>query len=217
MKKFSVILLILLIGVYCNTPLLWAVDLTVKGHWNYFMDDSLEQGKGFEARVGHKWAFLWGSYDTTQMRLYGQRAGDIELLGVGGGVRLKLYDGLFLNGQIGYFHPSSTMAKDPMNFAETLGFVIGGYIDSIGYPPSSKTYYVLYDYDLRGNIGGTVGLDFSYPIYKGKLLFNLNTDYRFLKLPETFKGIHSEASWIEFKGDRNFSGAVIGVGLIYKF
>lgn len=214
MKKSLIGLLILMVILWTvNT---WAVDLTVNGHWNYFTDDSLEQGKGFEARVGHKWAFLWGSYDTTQMRLYGQRAGDVELLGVGGGVRLKLYDGLFLNGKIGYFHPSSTMAKDPMLFAETMGFVINGYLDSIGYPESSKDWYAIYKYEIQGNIGGSIGLDFSYPIYK-KFLFNLNADYRFLKFPETFKGIHSKASWVEFKGDRNFSGGVIGIGVTYRF
>jgi hypothetical protein len=213
--KITIIVILILVGLLIPGQG-QTLDLTVRGRWNFFSDNSLEQGKGIEGKVGHKWVFLWGSYDTTQMRLYGQRAGDIGLYGVGGGVRIKLVDGLFINGELGYFSPSSTMADDPGKFNETLGFVIGGYIDDIDYSPSSKSWYSTYDYQLKGNIGGSVGLDFVHKIYK-KLFFNFNGDYRFLKLPETFKGIGSEESWIEFKGHRNFSGGIIGIGLKYDF
>ncbi len=108
------------------------------------------------------------------------------------------------------------MAKNSQKFEEVMGFVIGGYLEDIGYPPESKHYYATYDYGLRGNWGGALGLDFSHTLYKN-LSLNLAAGYRFLKLPETFKGINTPASWVEFKGDRNFSSAIIGVGVTYKF
>ena len=189
------------------------LNLDVTARINVFQNESLETGVGIEARLAYDPFYLWGSYDETQLRLYGQRAGEISLYGVGLGMKYELTSGLWVWGQGGYYGPASTMEDSPENFTETLGHVFRNHEDTWGAPHLSDRY----GYKIGGNLGGAVGLSFDHEVYKG-LRVNLNAGYRFLKLRETFyqsyAGYHN---FFEFKGDRDFSGGMIGVGIVYRF
>lgn len=230
MKKLAVLAVwfFIVMGVSNAFAFHLDLDLSAMVKCNFYTDPSLEQGKGIEVKLGSKLnkkspvgIFLFGSYDQTMMRLYGQRAGDISLLGIGAGLKIELVKGLALAGKIGYFHPTSTMAKNAQDFGEVFHYRVMEYENLLPLTPEQKKYsldwYTKYEYELKGNIGGGVELTFNKEIYKG-LSFNIFAGYNFLKLPERFwMKSKDPRSYIEFFGDRNFSSGTIGVGLTYRF
>lgn len=170
---------------------------------------------GLEARVGWKPVFAWFSYDEANRRMYGQTLKKFSLYGLGGGARVNIGEYLQVHTSIGYFIPKSDLQSNPGMGAEPLGYYWKELLTRIGQSQFCPRIYK-FGYQIQGNVGGSIGLDFKYPLYKG-LNLNVTADYRWLRLRETFKGYISESSYVETRETNSFSGPLFGVGLKYEF
>src|SRR4030043_2190435 len=122
MKTLWVIIVALLFGVLIGLAEAGEsskIDLSIKGTYSIYQDrDILEDGKGLKWEIRYDWVYIWGSWEATELRLTGQRAGSIDLYGFGPGIKIKLVDGLFIFGEIGYYIPRSELQKDTMTYFE---------------------------------------------------------------------------------------------------
>ena len=172
---------------------------------------------GMEARIGYRPVFAWFSFDEANRRMYGQTLKKFSLYGVGGGARVNIGEYLQVHTSIGYFIPKSDLQDNPMMGAEPLGYYWKELLTRIGQGQFCPRIYK-FGYDIQGNVGGSIGLDFKYPLYKG-LNLNVSADYRWLRLRETYKGYLTgpENSYVEVRETNSFSGPLFGVGLKYEF
>jgi len=238
MKK----LIFVIIGLLLTNPVYGesAFKFSISGRENIFQNEELENGEGIEGRVYYKSFYVFGSYDTSAMRLGGQRAGDIEIFGLGLGIETPVVKrsrtSLSISGQVGYFHPESSL---PDEIAPSAGYPDGynealrhecrrryldldmehDYWNRDVYPTHSGV--TGFGYDISGNIGGAISVHFAHEIIK-HLTIGIDVGYRYLQFPETFYAsgyIHGEYwhNYLEWKENRDFSGATVGVQLSYRF
>ena len=195
-------------------------DLSIKGTYSIYQDrDILEDGKGLKWEIRYDWAYIWGSWEATELRLTGQRSGSIDLYGFGPGIKIKLVDGLFIFGEIGYYIPRSELQKDTMTYFEGAYYHWMKICNDIGRPDLIPIYNQ-YKYEIKPSIGGTVGVEFKQKVWENWEL-NISLAYRFLNLKEDWDAypLHptGPADYIQTKEKRSFSGGMIGVGATYRF
>jgi hypothetical protein len=186
----------------------------LKGKIIVFKDSDLKTGKGIEGRIYWKNFYLWGSYDNTYLRLYGQRGGNIDLFGSGVGIKIEPLKNLSLWGGIGYFSPKAELSKITNIFdgGEGVYYVMKEWEQEWG---TSRPYDDPLSYSIKGNFGGGIGIDFGKEILKG-LFLGFNGGYQFLRLQEYYThGLKGDQ--IEGKKDRDFSGCQLGLSLKYQF
>jgi len=220
-SKIKILMVLAVIFTFAGGVTAHAFDLEARGRMNVYQDQALEERGGVEVRAGLKNVFVFGSYDQTVMRLYGQQAGDIDLWGFGFGLRYDLLEYLSVWGQLGYYLPGSTMADHPDQYHETLRYVFRGFKREWG-PPAEYFPAQNYRYALSEAIGGALGLDFRYPLTEA-LTINLSAGYRFLKVEEDFymggdpgNGRYY-SNLLEHSGSRNFSAGMVGLGFTYRW
>jgi len=211
MKKLILILLV------CLIPCLgfaedWRFDLRV--HENIYQGKDFEQGKGIEGRLAYKNLYIFGSYDGSRLRLYGQRAGGFSVHGVGLGAKSDVNKNLTIWGQVGHYRPEADLSgNENGKFQEGMVYKLRELRNGWGY----GAYPNIFKYEVSGNIGGAVGGDFKQDVFEN-LQLTINVGYRFLNLRETWKQrTHNGLDWIESKENRSFSGAMVGVGLIFRW
>jgi hypothetical protein len=195
-------------------------ELTVDGIYVLYNDKDLrDNGTGVKATARYKWFYLWGSWESTELRLSGQQSGGIDVFGFGIGTKLEIVKGLkiFLDG--GYYIPNAELEKNASDPAHNEGIKYKWYKDL-----EEKGLLYLYpkfpnySYELKGNFGATIGAEFVHEIYKGVNL-NLFGGYRFLNLREDWDAYPNEnlGFCIQTKEKRDFSGGMFGAGLTYRF
>jgi hypothetical protein len=190
----------------------------VSSRWNVFADKDLKGGYGLEGRLNYQINdvkfFLFGSYDNSYLRIAGQEAGNLNIMGLGGGLSIDIFKHLTLGTEIGYFTPLSDLEKNQNH---------GGDVYELRWREWGKVYTFdtsrftdSYDYKISGAFGGAVWVDLHTEIYKG-LSLGVNFAYRFLDFEEYWKASSPSIGYIEFKEKRNMSGAVFGAVLEYRF
>ena len=196
-------------------------DFTIKGVYSVYQDrDLLEDGKGMKGELGWKFIYLWGSWERTELRLTGQRAGNVDLFGIGLGGKVALFKPLSIFLEAGYYIPDSELARNANRYWEGVYYKWYKTLDEVGCTPDLARTYTDYRYELKSGFGGSVGLDFNQEIYRG-LHLNMFGGYRFLNLREDWDAYHptnrSPGNYIQTKEKRSFSGGQFGAGLSYKF
>jgi hypothetical protein len=193
-------------------------DFTVRGVYTIYQDRDLrEDGTGVKGELRYKWFYLWGSWERTELRLTGQRAGGIDLFGVGLGGKVTLLKPISLFVEAGYYIPNADLQKKTQVYAEGVYYKWYRTLNEIGLQ-GYASQFTQYKYELKSNFGGSVGLEVNQQIYKG-LSVNLFGAYRFLNLKENWDAYHSTipGCYIQTKEKRSFSGGQFGAGLSYKF
>jgi opacity protein-like surface antigen len=222
MKKLAVLFLLITTVLLGITSFGIAKDnfsVNLRGIYSIYRDKDLyEDGKGIKGELSYKWAYFWGSWEKSEMRLTGQRAGSLDLIGVGLGGKAEITE--FLNAflEIGYYIPDSDLQKNTMKYAEGVGYKWKKTLSEIGLNNPTFNEFNLYKYELKPGIGGAVGLGLKQNIYKG-LMLNITASYRFLNLKEDWDAYHSTIPncCIQTKEKQDFSGGVLGIGLSYRF
>lgn len=200
-------------------------DLSIKGVYTVYQDRDLQKdGTGIKGELRWKYVYLWGGWERTEMRLTGQRAGELSLYGFGLGSKIELVKGLSIFGEVGYYIPNSDLANDPMKYSEGIYYKWVKLAADTGCPDPTATAqkYNSYTYELNSGIGGSLGLEFRQEIYK-ELFLGLFGMYRFLNLREDWDARDLRPTnqypnaWLQTKEKRSFSGGVFGIGLDYRF
>jgi len=194
-------------------------DFSIKGAYSIYQDKDLaKDGKGIKGELRYKYAYLWGSWEQTELRLTGQRAGDIALYGVGLGGKVMVLKPFSIFLEVGYYIPSSELEDNAMTYREGVYYKWLKTLTDCGLPHYASQF-TRYTYKLKPGFGGSIGLELNQQIYK-MLYINLFGAYRFLNLNEDWdaydpdKQIHNR---IQTKEKRDFSGGIFGVGVTYKF
>lgn len=193
-------------------------DLSVKGVYSVYQDrDLVKDGKGVKGELRWKYVYLWGSWESTELRLTGQRAGGIDLFGVGIGGKVRLFKPLSVFVEGGYYIPNADLQKDTQAGAEGVYYKWYRTLNEIGVPQYASQF-TQYKYELKSNFGGSMGLELNQEIYKG-VSVNLFGAYRFLNLKEDWDAYHPTIPnyYIQTKEKRSFSGGQFGIGLNYSF
>lgn len=193
-------------------------DFTIKGVYSIYQDrDLLEDGKGVKGELQWKYIYLWGSWEQTELRLTGQRAGGIDLFGVGLGGKVTLLKPISLFVEAGYYIPNADLQKKTQIYSEGVYYKWYRTLNEIGLE-SYASQFTRYKYELKPNFGGSIGLELDQEIYKG-LSVNLFGAYRFLNLKEDWDAYHSTipGCYIQTKEKRSFSGGQFGAGFSYRF
>lgn len=223
MKKLIILFLALAIFVPLSA---FASDFSVTGKGGMFFptDTQFQQGNNFQLNINWKSLYVFGSYTMTERRIAGQRAGAFDILGIGLGLSVPIHKFISLWGQAGYYIPNSELEgstagnnwDDWSNYRETHYL----YWNKWGQEHNYNTKpYTIYEYKVSGNVGGAVGLDLTYPIFKNTTV-GLNVGYQLLRLREQFYARYApspQTSWIETRQQANLSGAVLGLELTYRF
>ena len=215
-------------GLLIVALVLWATiaqakdfDFNINYNWNVYSDKSLTTGSEIEAQLQWKNFYLFGSWAKAQMSMYGQDAGAPTLYGIGLGVNAEVVKGLKVYGQAGYYFADMRMERAD----EIFYYKKVDWLNSTMFHQKQKAYFMdnfqNYEYELGGGFGMRMGLTYSYKLYKG-LYGNFHAGYQFLNIAESFKAKHNQyvegtENYLEWRGKRNFSGGVFGVGLEYKF
>ena len=222
MKKMFLVVAIALVF------LLGAIDVGAKGidtdkffvdlkvSQTFYNSENLESEKGLKLKAGYDFGYLWGAYERALNRYSGQEAGDIGMWGIGGGLQYFITENLRLFAEVGWYDPNSSMegvvTSGPNH--EALWLELNR---RVALPDGKGRSFDYYEYDLRGNIGGSLGVDFCYEIIN-RLTLGLSVSYRFLKLPESIYGRYYIApEWWEVFGDKDFSGVQLFAGLTYRW
>lgn len=220
MKTLLVIpvaIFLILIGIVTGA-LAKDFDFTIKGTYFIYQDKDLTtDGKGIKAELQYKYLYLWGSREQTELRLTGQRAGDISLYGVGLGGKVELVKRLSAFVEVGYYIPYSALQKSTQTYAEGVYYKWYRCVSELGQAQYAGVF-TKYTYELKSNFGGSAGLVFNQELYKG-LSLNISGAYRFLNLPENWDAASPKDPnyYIQTKEKRSFSGGQFGIGLNYKF
>lgn len=192
-------------------------EITLKGVYTIYQDRDLrEDGKGIKGEVRWKYLYLWGTWEQTEMRLTGQVAGNLNLYGVGVGTKIKVLKPLSVFIETGYYIPSSDLQKNTMKYAEGVGYYWVRTLKEIGLDNEFFRGFNRYRYEIKPNIGGSIGLEFEQVIYKN-LSLNLFGAYRLLNLKEDWDAFNSIGQNIQTKEKRSFSGGQFGIGLSYRW
>lgn len=213
MKKIiPFVFLIFIMTVPC-----WAIDLDLSASYRmvFFSDESLQQGQGIEIRASHKSVYLWGSYDSTEMRLYGQRAGKVNIIGAGLGLKIPLTDQIKLWFQGGYYFPESKMEGEG-KFEEAQWLQWRQWGHNFSYNTDG---YRIYEYDIKPNLGGAAGLEANFLVYKN-ISLSVDAGYHFLRFKEQFWARNPacpDISYIETRQEKDFSGFTLGLNLTWRF
>jgi hypothetical protein len=139
--------------------------------------------------LGTKNLYAWASYENADMETQAHnQLGEIELIGAGVGVKLKV--GLFA--ELGYYHPIAE-AEGSYEWKEAYWEAIGETLVVRLHPlevpakqckwENDPLYWPTYSYKIAGGIGGSLG-------FEQRIGDNLKVfaSYRFLKLDEKYKG-----------------------------
>ena len=196
-------------------------DFNINYNWTVYSDKTLTTGSEVEAQFQWKNFYLFGSWAKSHMHFYGQDAGQPTIYGFGLGVNADVVKGLKVYGQAGYYFANMQMERAD----EIFYYKKVGWLNETAFTPAQKAYFIdnfqKYEYELGGGFGMRMGLVYSYQIYKG-LHANFHAGYQFMNLDESWKAKHNQyvegtANYLEWKGKRNFSGGVFGLGIEYKF
>lgn len=204
---------------------LWALVSPVLGHaftpsLQYehviYSDSELEPSGGVELELLTKKFYPFSlnlSYESTLLVLGGQEAADIDLFGVGLAVKLPQRYFVLQLGASWYF-PDVSYKR---SFGEAMYLHINHvFPEGKGY----ADYNDLFTYELHGNLGAYVKLDFNYEITK-TLWLNFSVGYRYLSLMEHYLRRDTEpeqlGQWVEFINYRDFSGGIVFIGVTKRF
>jgi hypothetical protein len=150
--------------------------------------------------------YLWASGERALLRLAGQEAVDITLIGAGVGMRHS-WDWLSLWAEAGYYIPSTSTRETFIEAAVLdLNQVVG-----------ITRWWEYYDYSLKGAVGGSLGADLTYPLSDAWKV-GLSTSYRYLRVTEWITA-HDGTSlpYWEISRQRDMSAWMVGVGIRYEF
>ena len=212
MKRFLLLLILLL-----PPSSVTALELSVIPYHATYQSDNLDNDLGIRVQLGHKNYYLWGSMETPLLRFGGQQCVDIQLLGLGWGVKTKSYGGfsLFIDG--GYFLT---------DYKTLWAFHFDGahyaFSTILGISTGDSRYYFWdhYDYRLKDGFGGAIGMSYSKVFFEDHLSLGVMVGYRYLRLEQSVWGWNgtfdpSQPHWEVFRY-QDFSsiygGIVIRVG-----
>jgi hypothetical protein len=191
-------------------------------------DSHVQDGTGVKASLGYDAApscriLLWGSYDSRNMRDFGQVSPwNLNLLGAGLGLETPLNKYLSLRGDIGWFFPigsGQSVVSDEGQEDYWHGFLS----QSAGAYNVSVAQFTRYMKRVTSGPGGEITGSFHYPfrVLGLNMAVGLNVGYRFVVL-----SIYREAligggpytgTWFQAKERINYGGPTAGIGLTLKF
>ena len=180
-------------------------------------DKEIQNGHFAQINLIRQDIYIFGSLINSERRLGGQRAGEIDIYGIGLGIKFPISKYVKFWGQVGYYIPDSQMSGT-MQFEESQWLNWRDWGQRFAY--NGVIPLRIYSYDIQSNFGGAIGLEGQRPLTK-HLSIGMDVGYNFLQFIETFKAIHpnvaQNGSWIETRQDKNFGGATLGLKISYKF
>ena len=189
----------------------------------------VQSGSGLQVSLHRKNIYLYMSKDVNQVRFVGQGGPDVNLWSAGIGMQHILSKYLSLSADVGWYESRFKEMGEPQDYySSPFAEGLCRYLNNFLMPTNQMQPYVpnweYYTLDYHGSIGGKLKLDFEYPITKN-ISFNMTTGYRYLKLLEHVTGQDydggyarlGEAGHWTIKKDRDFSGWIIGGGIVILF
>ena len=156
--------------------------------------------------------YPWASFEQTDS--FTGAKGDVPVIGVGLGGQYRLFEsipGLKVFGEVGYYTP----VNKPFNSTDTevwWNWMLATAHIAYGtpvYPPIQKG-----SYGIQGSVGGTLGLQYNYHVYKG-LNGTFKVGYRYLQFREVFKGyIPGDPAFVT-PDLVSFSGLILSAGMTW--
>ena len=193
---FFILGLIALLGGFFVADIVFGAELQVSPTYSHFNYEGIESGPGLKVAVSHDWFRLWGSWQHTCRTEHRQELGKLELLGVGLGVQADIGKNLMFCIDVGYFYPYI----NPGSSANEAMFL---YI--VNQLPANPVYG-RYEYDVSGNIGGSIGVKYS------RAGWFLGVDYTFLRCHERISAYHS-TGFVSFPGYVDYGSFIAGLGI----
>ncbi len=210
--------LFILILLFWFTPL-QAGDFSLDAKARIFipLDDGIQQGEQIQINARYKNWYLWGSHTSTERRISGQRAGDIDLWAAGLGGQIDILKNLDLWAQVGYYHPQHKGFDGyGSGGAEPLWLYWKKWGEEHDYDVSP---YQHFKHKISGNLGGALGVNLKHH-FTNHLFIGLDAGYQFLKLKEQFWAGENggfDMQYIETREHKNFSGGLLGFTIQYQF
>ena len=208
----------------------WSFSTTVYQSTSTDPEAIVQQGYGLQATLLHKIGYLYISKDVLPVRFGGQGGPDINLWSAGLGMQHKIGKHFTVSADIGWYEPKfDEMGKPQGLYSGSFAEGLMRYLNKFLMPENQGVHpyipnWEYYTYALSGSLGGKFTLGLEYPITEN-ILFNMTTGYRYLKLREHITGQDydggyarlGEAGHWTIKKDRDFSGWIIGGGIVILF
>ncbi len=221
MKRFNVILIFLFLvfpAISCPASD-WSVN--AKGGMYFPTDNELQGGKYIQAELQWKKLYVFGQWTSDmERRIAGQRAGLIDIYGIGFGVKFPISQYVKAYGQIGYYFPKSELEGKTSDWNT-------GYYEShwLYWRSFGQTHglncdgYTIFEYKIRKAIGAAIGLNIDYPLSR-HLAAGLDLGYQFLRFQETFYARHPlnpQLYYAQTRQEKDFGGFNLGINLTWRF
>lgn len=129
-----------------------AAEYTVGVSRHTYSSDRLESTWSAEATAGNT-MFMWASFEATDFQMADQSVGNVDLWGVGAGIRADLAPGLRVWARAGYFHPS--LDTNPAIRQEAVTAVLRADHGPVPFHPQYS------EISWEAGWGGAVGADFQ--------------------------------------------------------
>lgn len=195
----------------------WKLSATAYQSSSMDSEAIVQQGYGLQAALHYKSGYFYISDDIIPVRFGGQRGVDINLWSAGFGIEHKIGKHFTFSCDAGWYEPVfSEEGRQQIIHDKYMAEGLMLYLnDFLSLPPRQWDYYTL---NYHGSIGGKLNLSFSYPVCSW-LSLEMATSYRYLKLTERIRGkdFGNDVAYWTIKQDRNFSGWLIGGGIIILF
>ena len=212
MKIGIILIALLLVAFPCYAS---DVGVEVKAGLYFPTDEEIQKGKNVQANLEWKNIYLFGQWISTERRIAGQRAGMLDIYGIGVGLKMPINKYLKVWSQIGYYIPNSEMSGT-MKFEESQWLYWRDFGERFAY--NGVTPLTVYSYEIKSDFGGAIGLEGKYPITK-HIETGLDFGYNLLQFKEQFWARHPKVSesWIETRQTKNFSGFTLGLSATWRF
>jgi hypothetical protein len=215
------ILILSVLFVSFNLANAFSTEVTVQ-HDTY-NDHNLRASETVMARVytSDEKYFIYGSYGGTRYFWGAQPMTQVDLYSVGVGTKRKLFKGLSIYAQVGYFWPKlkNSGYEEGQETYEAIGYYLHDKL--AGLPDDAEGFgYRWRSIEVQSDIGGQVGLMFEKEIIKN-LSISLDTSYRILGLEhditaQKIKGYEGGSMW-RMSEHVKYDGGSIGLSLKYEW
>lgn len=215
MKKAIIIFIIFLASTVSAED--WSLSLDIYKVVPTDAEAIVQQGHGLQATLQRKAGYLYVSQDLLPVRFGGQRGVDISLWSAGLGFTHQISEYFTFSCDAGWYEPifseeGRQQIVHDKYMAEGLMLYLN---DFLALAPRQWDYYTL---NYHGSIGGKLNVSFSYPMFDW-LSLEMAAGYRYLKLTERIRGkdFGNDVTYWTIKQDRDFSGWLIGGGIVVLF